>query len=205
MSFCFLVLFLHFVYLLEFSSLSHASSIYDSFVNCLATKSIPQSEISKIVHSPNNPSFNPILQAYIKNRRFFNSSTISKPVIIVAPTEESLVIGVVLCTKAINLQLKIHSGGHDYAGISYISNVPFIILDMFNLRAISIDVNDETAWVQAGATLGELYYNIWMKSEVLGFSARICLTVGVGGHVSGGGYGNMLRKFGLTIDNVLDA
>ncbi|KAF3644990.1 hypothetical protein FXO38_19874 [Capsicum annuum] len=205
MSFCFLVLFLHFVYLLEFSSLSHASSIYDSFVNCLATKSIPQSEISKIVHSPNNPSFNPILQAYIKNRRFFNSSTISKPVIIVAPTEESLVIGVVICTKAINLQLKIHSGGHDYAGISYISNVPFIILDMFNLRAISIDVNDETAWVQAGATLGELYYNIWMRSEVLGFSAGICPTVGVGGHVSGGGYGNMLRKFGLTIDNVLDA
>nr|XP_018634525.1 berberine bridge enzyme-like 21 isoform X3 [Nicotiana tomentosiformis] len=34
---------------------------------------------------------------------------------------------------------------------------------------------------------------------------RVCPTVGVGGHVSGGGYGNMLRKFGLSVDHVLDA
>ncbi|KAM3270163.1 hypothetical protein P3S67_030069 [Capsicum chacoense] len=202
---CCLFLFLHFLFILKFSSLSHASCVYDSFVNCLATKSIPQSEISKIVYSPNNPSFNPILQAYIRNRRFFNSSTVSKPVIIVTPTEESHVAGIVLCTKETNLQLKIRSGGHDYEGISYTSDVPFIMLDMFNLRSISIDANDETAWVQTGATLGELYYNIWTKSEVLGFPAGVCPTVGVGGHLSGGGYGNMLRKFGLTVDNVLDA
>ncbi|XP_047260979.1 berberine bridge enzyme-like 21, partial [Capsicum annuum] len=178
-----LVLFLHFLLLLKFSSLSDASSVYDSFINCLSTKSIPQSEISKIVYSPNNLSFNSILQAYIRNRRFFNSSKTSKPAIIVTPTEESHVAGIVLCTKEINLQLKIRSGGHDYEGISYMSNVPFIILDMFNLRAISIDVNDETAWVQAGATVGELYYNIWTKSNLLGFPAGVCHTVGVGGHV----------------------
>ncbi|MCD9560846.1 hypothetical protein HAX54_019653 [Datura stramonium] len=200
-----LVLLLYFLLLLKVSSLSHASSVYDSFVNCLTTKSIPQSEISKIVYSPNNPSFNPILQAYIRNRRFFNSSTTSKPVIIVTPTEESHVAGAVLCTKETNLQLKIRSGGHDYEGISYISDVPFVMLDMFNLRSISINTNDQTAWVQAGATLGELYYNIWTKSKLLGFPAGVCHTVGVGGHVSGGGYGNMLRKFGLTVDNVLDA
>ncbi|KAM3360561.1 berberine bridge enzyme-like 21 [Capsicum galapagoense] len=200
-----LVLFLHFLILFRFSSSSHASSVYDSFVSCLASKSIAQSEISKIVYSPKNSSFNSILQAYIRNRRFFNSSTTSKPVIIVTPTKESHVANAVLCTKETNLQLKIRSGGHDYEGISYISDGPFVMLDMFNLRSISINVKDETAWVQAGATLGELYYNIWMKSEALGFPAGVCPTVGVGGHVSGGGYGNMLRKFGLTIDNVLDA
>ncbi|XP_009630062.1 berberine bridge enzyme-like 21 [Nicotiana tomentosiformis] len=203
---CLLFLF-HFLLLLKFSSLSlgASDSVYDSFVNCLTTKSIPQSEISKIVYSPSNASFNPILQAYVRNRRFFNSSTTSKPVIIVTPTEESHVSSAVLCTKETNLQLNIRSGGHDYEGISYISDVPFIMLDMFNLRSISINVNDNTAWVQAGATLGELYYNIWTKSNVLGFPAGVCPTVGVGGHVSGGGYGNMLRKFGLSVDHVLDA
>ncbi|XP_016455674.2 berberine bridge enzyme-like 21 [Nicotiana tabacum] len=198
---------LPFLVLIFWNSFSHGNSdsIYDSFVNCLTAKSVPQQEISKIVYSPNNPSFNPILQAYIRNRRFFNSSTTSKPVIIVTPTEESHVSSAVLCTKETNLQLKIRSGGHDYEGISYISDVPFIMLDMFNLRSISINVNDNTAWVQAGATLGELYYNIWTKSNVLGFPAGVCPTVGVGGHLSGGGYGNMLRKFGLSVDNVLDA
>uniref|UniRef100_A0A2N9HXP7 FAD-binding PCMH-type domain-containing protein n=1 Tax=Fagus sylvatica TaxID=28930 RepID=A0A2N9HXP7_FAGSY len=92
-----------------------------------------------------------------------------------------------------------------YEGVSYISDVPFIILDMFNLRSVTINLQDQTAWVESGATLGELYYRIWEKSKLHGFPAGICPTVGVGGHLSGGGYGNMLRKHGLSVDHVIDA
>lgn len=101
--------------------------------------------------------------------------------------------------------MKIRSGGHDYEGVSYVSNVPFFILDMFNLRSIEIDINTETAWIQSGATLGEVYYRIAEKSKTHAFAAGVCPTVGVGGHVSGAGYGNLMRKYGTSTDNVLDA
>jgi hypothetical protein len=101
--------------------------------------------------------------------------------------------------------MKIRSGGHDYEGRSYVAEVPFFILDMFHLRSIDVDIDNETAWIQTGAQLGEVYYTINKKSEIHGFPAGVCPTVGVGGHLSGGGYGNMMRKFGLSVDNVIDA
>lgn len=69
---------------------------------------------------------------------------------------------------------------------------------------IDVDIQVETATVQVGATIGELYYRIWEKSQVHAFPAGVCPTVGVGGHISGGGYGVLLWKYGLTVDNVVD-
>ncbi|KAF5176440.1 Reticuline oxidase [Thalictrum thalictroides] len=74
-----------------------------------------------------------------------------------------------------------------------------------NLNGISIDLDTQTAWVESGATLGEIYHAIGKSSNVLGFSAGYCPTVGSGGHISGGGYGMMSRKYGLAADNVVDA
>ncbi|KHN20808.1 Reticuline oxidase-like protein [Glycine soja] len=101
--------------------------------------------------------------------------------------------------------MKIRSGGHGYEGVSYVAAQPFFLLDMFNLRSIEVNMDTETAWVEAGATLGEVYYRIAEKSEVHGFPAGIGPTVGVGGRISGGGYGNLMRKYGTSVDNVVDA
>ncbi|KVH87590.1 Berberine/berberine-like protein [Cynara cardunculus var. scolymus] len=105
------------------------------------------------------------------------------------------------------LQIRIQSRGHDYEGLSYTSfdHTPFIILDVTKLRSVTVDSDDNTACVESGATLGELYYWVSQKSDLLGFPAGFCPTVGVGGDLSGGGFGMTARKYGLAADNVIDA
>ncbi|KAM0856605.1 hypothetical protein ACQ4PT_049005 [Festuca glaucescens] len=106
------------------------------------------------------------------------------------------------------VRLRVRSGGHDYEGLSYRSARPdevFGVLDLANLRSVSVNHSESTAWVDSGATLGELYYAIAKNNSRIAFPAGECPTVGVGGQFSGGGIGMLMRKYGLSIDNVLDA
>ncbi|KAF4372877.1 hypothetical protein F8388_004087 [Cannabis sativa] len=179
-----------------------------AFINTLLTKHSNSSHpISKaLIHTPNDMSFTPTLQSHIRNLRF-NNSTTRKPLLIVVPTHVSHIQTAVISAQTHNLQMKIRSGGHDYEGLSYTSSTEtrFFLLDMQKLCSIDLDLATETAWVQSGATLGELYYKIAQNSKVHGFPAGVCPSVGVGGHFSGAGYGNMMRKYGLTVDHIVDA
>ncbi|XP_047339445.1 cannabidiolic acid synthase-like 1 [Impatiens glandulifera] len=175
-----------------------------NFVECVSHNSPNPSSISKIIYTSSDSSYLSVLNFSIHNLRFTLPST-PKPLVIVTPLNESQVFPFISCSKAYGMQIRVRSGGHDYEGLSYVSQVPFIILDLINIRSIEVDLKSKTAWVQAGATVGELYYSIVEKSGTLSFPAGICPTVGVGGHFSGGGYGSLLRKYGLAADNIIDA
>ncbi|GJR22072.1 berberine bridge enzyme-like protein 21 [Tanacetum coccineum] len=188
--------------------MSLAILMYETFLKCFR-ENIPEPDttLPDIVYSPviDLTSYTTVLKSSIRNRRFNNIST-PKPAIIITPTKYSHVQAAVLSVKKLGLQLKIRSGGHDYDGLSYVSNEKnYIVLDMQKLNKVNVDINTETAFVEAGAQLGALYYHISQKSKVHGFPAGVCPTVGVGGHLSGGGYGTMLRKFGTSVDQVIDA
>ena len=112
-----------------------------------------------------------------------------------------------LCCRKELFEFRVRSGGHSYEGISSVdtNGKPFVIIDMMSLSKVWVGLQSETAWVEGGATLGETYYAIANASSVHGFSAGRSPTVGVGGHISGGGYGVLTRKYGLAVDNVVDA
>ncbi|THG02657.1 berberine bridge enzyme-like 8 [Camellia sinensis] len=192
------------VLLLLAVSLASSDSVLEPFLKCLDKHSEPSYPVSAVVYTPTNSSYPSVLQAYIRNLRF-NESFTPKPKLIITALHKSHIQAAIICAKRYGLQMKIRSGGHDYEGVSYWSDSPFFILDMFNFRSINVSIEDETAWVQVGATLGEVYYRIAEKSNTHGFPAGVCPTVGVGGHFSGGGYGNMMRKYGLSVDNIVDA
>ncbi|KAK6123826.1 hypothetical protein DH2020_042427 [Rehmannia glutinosa] len=168
----------------------------NDFLECLIVQLENSNSKTDVVYIPKNASYASLLQPL--NQRSASNSPY-RPLLIITPFYESEIQATIYCSKKVGVEIRIRSGGHDFEGLSYTSQNPFVIVDMRNLRSISIDSEEKTAWVQVGATLGELYYTLARKSRTLAFPAGVCPTVGVGGHFSGGGYGVMSRKacFGL--------
>ncbi|KAI3848261.1 hypothetical protein MKW92_023790 [Papaver armeniacum] len=175
----------------------------NTFLECMSSKPHP---FSSQIHTPKISSYSSLLYSYsTQHLRLLNSTNAQKPTAILTPKSEQEIKKALLCCKQNGLQIKVRSGGHDYEGLSLKSSFAFIVIDLVNFRSISVDVRTQTAWVQSGATIGELAYRIAEKSKTLGFPSGICPTMGIGGHFSGGGIGALVRKYGTAADNIIDA
>ncbi|CAH2034593.1 unnamed protein product [Thlaspi arvense] len=194
------------IYLLLISvSVATSQSVTDpeTFLRCIVREGLnPPSFTSDVTYIPSNSSFTAVLRRRIPNLRF-DKPTTPKPFAIVTASTWGHIGTALACARELPVQVRIRSGGHDFEGLSYTSTAPFFVIDMFSFRSVNVNLTEGTAWVDTGATIGELYYRIAEKSNVLGFPAGLCTTLGVGGHFSGGGYGTMMRKFGLSVDNVV--
>ncbi|KAF6147738.1 hypothetical protein GIB67_006711 [Kingdonia uniflora] len=155
---------------------------------------------------PSSPSFHQIFHLSAYNLRITNASS-SNPVAIILPGTKEQLLATITCCKNAPWEFIIRSGGHSLEGLSYsaCNHHLFVLIDLMNLNRVLVDVESKTAWVEAGATLGEIYSEVSRASSHFGFPAGLCPTVGSGGHIGGGGWGLMSRKYGLASDNVVDA
>ncbi|XP_068319812.1 berberine bridge enzyme-like D-2 [Pyrus communis] len=177
----------------------------DQITSCLTLR-----DINNFTTFPNkeneSAAYYKLLNFSIQNLRFADPA-IPKPVAIILPDSVEQLINSVSCSRQGLVEIRVRSGGHSYEGTSSVAadGAPFVIIDMMNLNGVMVDLETETAWVEGGATLGETYHAIAQASNVHGFSAGSCPTVGAGGHIAGGGFGLMSRKYGVAADNVVDA
>nr|BAK18781.1 berberine bridge enzyme-like protein [Nicotiana tabacum] len=184
---------------------SVSATTLNTISTCLINYKVSNFSVYPTRNHAGNSYYN-LLDFSIQNLRFAACSK-PKPTVIIVPESKEQLVSSVLCCRQGSYEIRVRCGGHSYEGTSSVSfdGSPFVVIDLMKLDGVSVDVDSETAWVQGGATLGQTYYAISRASNVHGFSAGSCPTVGVGGHISGGGYGFLSRKYGLAADNVVDA
>lgn len=115
-----------FLFLFSFPWESQAHA-YNNVFRCLSHHS-SNSNISKIVYSKTNSSYSFFLNFSIQNPRL-SSPSIPEPLIKITPLHVSHVLATIHCSKKHGMQIRVRSGGHDYEGLSYISDhVSFVII-----------------------------------------------------------------------------
>uniref|UniRef100_A0A0E0LRG4 FAD-binding PCMH-type domain-containing protein n=1 Tax=Oryza punctata TaxID=4537 RepID=A0A0E0LRG4_ORYPU len=179
---------------------AHVAANASSFSSCLASHGVSNFSL------PASPSYNTTLNFSIRNLRF-TLPDVTRPAAIVLPVSKEDLRRAILCARDSSFAIRVRSGGHSYEGLSYTTenHIRFVVIDLMNLDRVQVDPVSATTWAETGATLGELYYAVGRSSRSLAFSGGSCSTIGLGGVVSGGGFGLLSRRFGLAADNVLDA
>ncbi len=125
----------------------------------------------------------------------------NQPAALVRATSTEDVAAAVRVARTHGLPIAVRGGGHSMAGHS--SPDGAVVIDLRGMKAVSIDPVSRTARVGAGATSADLA--VPASAFGLALSTGDTSTVGLGGLVTGGGIGWMVRKQGLTIDNLLSA
>lgn len=143
----------------------------------------------------------PADEAYDRDRAVFLGGADPRPPVIARVADAADVARVIGVARETGATLAVRSGGHSGAGHGTTDDG--IVLDLRDLTQLAIDAEDRTAWVGAGLTAAEVAAATAAHGLAIGFGDTG--TVGVGGITVGGGVGYFVRKFGLTIDELLAA
>lgn len=138
---------------------------------------------------------------YDAARAVFYGGIDRRPAAIARPRNASEIARVVTLARQAGLELAVRGGGHSLAGHSLSEGG--IVLDLKEMRALDIDVENRTAWAETGLTAGEFTTAAGAHGLATGFGDTG--SVGIGGITLGGGIGFLARKYGLTIDDLLAA
>jgi FAD/FMN-containing dehydrogenase len=114
------------------------------------------------------------------------------PAVIVQACNEDDVVAAVRLARAEDMQVAVRSGGHSWAGSHLRDGI--LLLDVSQLRDLSINAEQMTATVQPGLCGSEL--NKALMAQNLFFPIGHCTGVGLGGYLLQGGFGWNGREFG---------
>ena len=138
---------------------------------------------------------------YEAARRVYNANIDRHPALIVQCADVADVIHCVNYAREQKIQAAVRCGGHSAPGFGTCDGG--IVIDLCRMKGIRIDPEAGTAQVEGGCTWGDFDH----AADAFGLATPggFLSTTGVGGLTTGGGFGYLSRKYGLSCDNLISA
>ncbi len=157
------------------------------------------SAIEKLRTSLGGPSFCPGDQGYDAVRTVPNAMVNRRPAIIARCAGAADVIACVRFAREHDVLVSVRGGGHSVAGKSVCDGG--LMIDLSAMKGIRVDPVRQTVRAEAGLKLGEFD----RETQAFGLATTLGVVpdTGISGLTLGGGFGHLMAKYGLALDNVI--
>jgi len=136
---------------------------------------------------------------YDTTRAVHNGLIDRKPALIVRCRTTADVVATLALARGAGLEVSIRGGGHNVAGRAVTDGG--VMIDLAEMKGITIDPDQATATAEAGVLWAEL--NDAAAKHGLAVTGGAISTTGIAGYTLGGGLGWLMAKHGLSADNLL--
>ncbi len=140
-------------------------------------------------------------EAYEAARRVYNRAIDRRPIMIARCVDVADVIAAVGFAREHRLPLAVRGGGHSGPGLCTCDDG--LVVDLSPMRGVRVDLEKYTVRAEGGCVWGDVDHAT--HAFGLAVPSGFISSTGVGGLTLGGGIGYLTRRYGLTIDNLLNA
>ncbi|GAA3346764.1 FAD-dependent oxidoreductase [Amorphoplanes nipponensis] len=134
-------------------------------------------------------------------RQVWNAAVTAQPAVIARCRDAADVSAAVRAAGEAGVPLSVRAGGHDWAGRALRGDG--LVVDLTGMRGVTVDAPGRTATVQGGAITADLVAATTPYG--LATPTGVVRAVGLAGSTTVGGYGALIGRYGLSLDNLLGA
>ncbi len=141
---------------------------------------------------PGTPSYDDV-------RKIHNGMIDRRPAVIARCRGIADIADAVRFARAHGLEIAVRGGGHNVGGRAVVDDA--LMIDLSLMKGVHVSARDGTAVVEGGVTWKEL--NRETQLHGLATTGGVIGTTGVAGLTLGGGFGWLMPKYGLALDNLI--
>ncbi|WP_331234001.1 FAD-binding oxidoreductase [Natronorarus salvus] len=164
------------------------------------TAQLPEETLETFRQELRGPLVTPTDEHFEESTHIWNGMIERSPALVVQPTGTADIVAAVNFAREHDLLLSVKGGGHNIAGTALADGG--LTIDMSRLRGVVVDPDTRIGIAQGGCLVGDLDREAQVHglATPLGFISE----TGLAGLTLGGGFGYLTRRFGWTVDNLLE-